>query len=52
MMSKALLERNPDPTEDEVREYLDGNICRCTGYQPIVAAVLEAAAEMRGGRSA
>jgi aerobic-type carbon monoxide dehydrogenase small subunit (CoxS/CutS family) len=52
MMSKALLERNPDPTEDEVRDYLDGNICRCTGYQPIVAAVLEAAAEMRGGRNA
>jgi aerobic-type carbon monoxide dehydrogenase small subunit (CoxS/CutS family) len=48
MMSKALLERNPDPTEDEIREYLDGNICRCTGYQPIIAAVLEAAAELRG----
>jgi aerobic-type carbon monoxide dehydrogenase small subunit (CoxS/CutS family) len=48
MMSKALLERNPNPTEEEVRDYLDGNICRCTGYQPIVAAVLDAAAELRG----
>jgi aerobic-type carbon monoxide dehydrogenase small subunit (CoxS/CutS family) len=48
MMAKALLERNPDPTADEVREDLDGNLCRCTGYQPIVAAVLEAAAELRG----
>jgi len=48
MMAKSLLERNPDPTEDEVKEYLDGNICRCTGYEPIVHAVLEAAARMRG----
>jgi aerobic-type carbon monoxide dehydrogenase small subunit (CoxS/CutS family) len=48
MMSKALLAENPDPTEDEVKEHLEGNICRCTGYEPIVKAVLEAAAVMRG----
>ncbi len=44
----ALLEENPDPTEHEVREWLNGNICRCTGYQFIIDAVLSAAAEMRG----
>jgi aerobic-type carbon monoxide dehydrogenase small subunit (CoxS/CutS family) len=47
MMSKALLARNDDPTEDEIREYLDGNICRCTGYRPIVEAVRDAARELR-----
>lgn len=49
MMAKALLERNPDPCEEDVKEYLDGNICRCTGYQPIVDAVLDAAQRMRAG---
>ncbi|MGE0661120.1 MAG: (2Fe-2S)-binding protein [Reyranellaceae bacterium] len=44
----ALLRENPDPSELEVREYLSGNICRCTGYQFIVAAVLAAAAEING----
>jgi aerobic-type carbon monoxide dehydrogenase small subunit (CoxS/CutS family) len=48
MMAKALLERNPDPTDDEIRDYLDGNICRCTGYRPIVDAVRAAAAQLRG----
>jgi aerobic-type carbon monoxide dehydrogenase small subunit (CoxS/CutS family) len=47
MMATALLERNPDPTEEEVIEYLEGNICRCTGYRTIVNAVLDAAARMR-----
>jgi aerobic-type carbon monoxide dehydrogenase small subunit (CoxS/CutS family) len=47
MMSKCLLKRNPDPNEAEIRDYLDGNICRCTGYRPIVDAVLDAAREMR-----
>lgn len=42
------LKRNPDPTEQEVREVLGGHICRCTGYTGLVRAVLEAAAEMRG----
>lgn len=46
--AKALLERNPDPTEEEVRFWLAGNLCRCTGYDKIVRAVLETAGEMRG----
>jgi aerobic carbon-monoxide dehydrogenase small subunit len=45
--AKALLERNPDPTETEVRYWLAGNLCRCTGYDKIVRAVLDAATEMR-----
>ncbi len=48
MAAKALLERNPDPTETEVRFWLAGNLCRCTGYDKIVGSVLEAAREMRG----
>ncbi len=47
--AKSLLERNPDPTEEEVRYWLAGNLCRCTGYNKIVEAVLDAASEMRGG---
>ncbi len=43
-----LLRNNPDPTAEEVREGLEGNLCRCTGYVNIVRAVLAAAAEMRG----
>jgi aerobic carbon-monoxide dehydrogenase small subunit len=46
--SKALLARNPDPTETEVRYWLAGNLCRCTGYDKIVRAVMDAASEMRG----
>ncbi len=46
-MAKALLEKNPDPSESEVRFGLAGNLCRCTGYDKIVRAVLDAAAEMR-----
>jgi carbon-monoxide dehydrogenase small subunit len=45
--AKALLDRNPDPTERQVRYELSGNLCRCTGYDKIVRAVLDAAAEMR-----
>jgi carbon-monoxide dehydrogenase small subunit len=45
--AKALLDRNPDPTEEEVRYWLAGNLCRCTGYNKIVEAVLDAAGEMR-----
>ena len=47
LAAKALLERNPNPTEDDVRWALAGNICRCTGYQNIVKAVLWAAEKMR-----
>ncbi len=46
-MAKAFLEKNPDPTETEVRFGLAGNLCRCTGYDKIVRAVMDAAAEMR-----
>ena len=46
--ARSLLERNPDPTEEEVRYWLAGNLCRCTGYQKIVEAVLDAARELRG----
>jgi aerobic carbon-monoxide dehydrogenase small subunit len=45
--TQNLLEKNPDPTETEVRYWLAGNLCRCTGYDKIVRAVLSAAAEMR-----
>jgi carbon-monoxide dehydrogenase small subunit len=47
--AKALLEKNPEPTEIEARYWLAGNLCRCTGYDKIVRAVLDAAAEMRAG---
>jgi carbon-monoxide dehydrogenase small subunit len=47
MAAKALLERNPDPTEDEIRWALSGNLCRCTGYQNIVKSVIWAAKKMR-----
>lgn len=50
-MAKALLEKNPDPTETEVRFGLAGNLCRCTGYDKIVRAVMDAAAEMRANQS-
>ncbi len=46
--AKALLDRNREPTETEVRYWLAGNLCRCTGYDKIVRAVLDAAADMRG----
>ncbi len=46
--ARALLERNPDPTETEVRYWLAGNLCRCTGYDKVIRSVLAAAHEMRG----
>ena len=48
MASVDLLSQNPDPSEHEIREGLEGNLCRCTGYHNIVKAVATAAAEMRG----
>ena len=48
LTAKALLDENPSPSEDEVRWALSGNLCRCTGYQNIVKAVLWAAAKRRG----
>jgi len=50
--AKALLERNPDPTETEVRYWLAGNLCRCTGYDKIIRAVMEVAADLRRAAAA
>jgi aerobic carbon-monoxide dehydrogenase small subunit len=51
MAAADLLARTPEPSEHDVREALAGNLCRCTGYQNIVKAVLGAAGEMRGGQA-
>jgi carbon-monoxide dehydrogenase small subunit len=48
--AKALLDENPNPTETEARYWLAGNLCRCTGYDKVIRAVMDAAAMMRGGR--
>jgi carbon-monoxide dehydrogenase small subunit len=48
MSAVALLKDNPDPSEHEIRDWLEGNICRCTGYHNIVRAIRSAAVEMRG----
>jgi carbon-monoxide dehydrogenase small subunit len=47
MSAEALLHRNPDPTREEVEEAISGNVCRCTGYTPIVTAILDAAERRR-----
>ena len=52
MAAKALLDRNPKPDRDDVVEAISGNICRCTGYEPIINAILSAAAGMRGQKTA
>ena len=51
MAAKALLDANPDPTESEARYWLAGNLCRCTGYDKIIRAVMDAAAELRQARA-
>lgn len=51
MTARALLDRNPDPTEHEIREAISGQICRCTGYKNIVESIRWAAAEQAGVRS-
>ncbi len=52
MTAADLLARNPDPSDDEIRHAIEGNICRCTGYQNIVIAIRAAAAAMRDGAAA
>jgi carbon-monoxide dehydrogenase small subunit len=52
MVAADLLQRDSDPSEDEIRHALEGNICRCTGYHNIVAAVQAAAVAMREGAAA
>ncbi len=52
MSAAALLDENPDPSETEIRQYLEGNICRCTGYHNIVKAIQSAAAELSSSRVA
>jgi carbon-monoxide dehydrogenase small subunit len=52
MTAAALLKENPGPSEAEIREYLEGNICRCTGYHNIVKAIQAAAVELAGARTA
>ena len=48
MAAKALLDRNPDPTDDEIKKAIKGNVCRCTGYKKIIAGIKRAAAILRG----
>ena len=52
LMGSALLEENADPTAGEVKEYISGNLCRCTGYENIVKAILAVAARRRAGAKA
>jgi 2-furoyl-CoA dehydrogenase 2Fe-2S iron sulfur subunit len=51
MSLDSYLRREPDPSEDEVREFLGGHLCRCTGYVPIMAAAMDAAKRLREGSS-
>jgi len=51
MAAASLLQENPDPTDEQVRESLEGNLCRCTGYQNIVKSILDAAGTMSGAKA-
>ena len=51
MVSKALLDRNPQPSRQEIIDALTGNLCRCTGYEPIIKAVEAAAQRLNGGQN-
>ena len=50
LSAKALLEENPAPTEDELKHFMHGNICRCTGYKKIIESIMAAAKKMRRGQ--
>jgi aerobic carbon-monoxide dehydrogenase small subunit len=50
MAAASFLQENPDPTDEQVRESLEGNLCRCTGYQNIVKSILDAAGQMSGAK--
>ena len=52
MAAKALLDKNPNPSREDVIEAISGNICRCTGYAPIINAILDAAQRGSGQRTA
>ena len=51
LSAKALLDENPDPTEEELKHFMHGNICRCTGYKKIIESIMAAAKLMRGNRT-
>jgi len=51
MAAASFLQENPDPTDEQVRESLEGNLCRCTGYQNIVKSILDAAGQMSGAKA-
>ena len=51
MAAASYLQENPDPTDEQVRESLEGNLCRCTGYQNIVKSILDAAGQMSGAKA-
>lgn len=51
LASKALLDENPDPTEEELKHFMHGNLCRCTGYKKIIESIMAAAKKMRASRA-